>query len=144
MRAPGYAARGTGLRRIDLRSLVVRDFPLKAATLAISVLAYVTVPESTQQAVVTFRVLVERPADVPAGYVLRGTLGDVAVTLHGPQPAIAKLAQTDIHPIPDLGQADLARNDVQDVALRVPFADQNIVAETDPPTVPVRIEKIVT
>jgi YbbR domain-containing protein len=68
----------------------------------------------------------------------------VAVTLHGPQPAIAKLAQTDIHPVPDLGQADLGRNDVQDVALRVPLADQNIVAETDPPTVPVRIEKIVS
>jgi YbbR domain-containing protein len=144
MRAPGYAARRTGLRRIDVRSLVVRDFPLKAAALAISVLAFVAVAESTQQAVVTFRVPVERPAEVPAGYVLRGTLGDVAVTLHGPQPAIAKLAQTDIHPVPDLAQADLGRNDVQDVALRVPLADQNIVAEADPPTVPVRIEKIVT
>ena len=144
MRAPGYAARRTGLRRIDLRSLVVRDFPLKAAALAISVLAFVAVAESTQQAVVTFRVPVERPAEVPAGYVLRGTLGDVAVTLHGPQPAIAKLAQTDIHPVPDLGQADLGRNDVQNVALRVPLADQNVVAETDPPTVPVRIEQIVT
>lgn len=144
MRAPGYATRRTGLRRIDLRSLVVRDFPLKAAALAISVLAFVAVAESTQQAVVTFRVPVERPAEVPAGYVLRGALGDVTVTLHGPQPAIAKLAQTDIHPVPDLGQADLGRNDVQDVALRVPLADQNIVAETDPPTVPVRIEKIVS
>jgi YbbR domain-containing protein len=144
MGAPGYAARRTGVRRIDLRSLVVRDFPLKAAALAISVLAFVAVAESTQQAVVTFRVPVERPADVPAGYVLRGTLGDVAVTLRGPQPAIAKLAQGDIHPVPDLGQADLGRNDVQNVALRVPLADQNVVAETDPPTVPVRIEQIVT
>jgi len=144
VRAPGYAARRTGLRRIDLRSLIVRDFPLKAAALAISVLAFVAVAESTQQAVVSFRVPVERPAEVPAGYVLRGTLGDVAVTLRGPQPAIAKLAQTDIHPVPDLGQADLAQNDVQNVAVRVPLADQSIVAETDPPTVPVRIEKIVT
>jgi YbbR domain-containing protein len=123
---------------------VVHDFPLKAAALAISVLAFVAVAETTQQAVVTFRVPVERPADVPSGYVLGGTLGDVAVTLRGPQPEIAKLAQTDIHPVPDLGQADLGRNDVQNVALRVPLADQNIVAETDPPTVPVRIEKVVT
>jgi YbbR domain-containing protein len=144
VRAPGYAARRTGLGRLDLRRLVVHDFPLKAAALAISVLAFVAVAESTQQAVVTFRVPVERPADVPAGYVLRGTLGDVAVTLRGPQPEIAKLAQTDIHPVPDLGQADLGRNDVQDVALRVPLSDQNIVAETDPPTVPVRIEKVVS
>jgi YbbR domain-containing protein len=144
MRAPGYAARRTGLRRIDLRSLVVRDFPLKAAALAISVLAFVAVAESTQPAVITFRVPVERPAEVPAGYVLRGTLGDVAVTLRGPQPAIAKLTQGDVHPVPDLAQADLGRNDVQDVAVRVPLADQNIVAQTDPPTVPLRIEKIVT
>jgi YbbR domain-containing protein len=144
VRAPGYAARRTGLGRLDLRRLVVHDFPLKAAALAISVLAFVAVAESTQQAVVTFRVPVERPADVPAGYVLRGTLGDVAVTLRGPQPEIAKLAQADIHPVPDLGQADLGRNDVQDVALRVPLSDQNIVAETDPATVPVRIEKVVS
>ena len=144
MRASGYAARRTGFRRIDLRSLVVRDFPLKAAALAISVLAFVAVAESTQPAVVTFRVPVERPAEVPSGYVLRGTLGDVAVTLRGPEPAIAKLVQADIHPVPDLGQADLGRNDVQDVAVRVPLADQSIVAQTEPATVPVRIEKIVS
>jgi YbbR domain-containing protein len=66
------------------------------------------------------------------------------VTLRGPQPAIAKLTQGDVHPVPDLAQADLGRNDVQDVAVRVPLADQNIVAQTDPPTVPLRIEKIVT
>jgi YbbR domain-containing protein len=144
VRAPGYAARRSGLRRLDLRSLIVHDFPLKAAALAISVLAFVAVAETTQEAVVTFRVPVERPADVPAGYVLRGTLGDVAVKLRGPQPQIAKLAQTDIHPVPDLAQADLARGDVQNVALRVPLADGSIVAETDPPTVPVRIEKLVS
>jgi YbbR domain-containing protein len=144
VRAPGYAARRSGLRRLDLRSLIVHDFPLKAAALAIAVLAFVAVAESTQEAVVTFRVPVERPPDVPAGYVFRGTLGDVAVKLRGPQPDIAKLAQTDIHPVPDLAQADLARNDVQNVALRVPLADQNIVAETDPASVPVRIEKLVS
>jgi YbbR domain-containing protein len=144
VRAPGYAARRSGLRRLDLRSLIVHDFPLKAAALAISVLAFVAVAETTQEAVVTFRVPVERPADVPAGYVLRGTLGDVAVKLRGPQPQIAKLAQTDIHPVPDLAQADLARSDVQNVALRVPLADGSILAETDPPTVPLRIEKLVS
>ena len=144
MRAPGYAARRSGLRRLDLRGLIVHDFPLKAAALAIAVLAFVAVAETTQEAVVTFRVPVERPADVPAGYVLRGTLGDVAVKLRGPEAQIAKLAQTDIHPVPDLAQADLARSDVQNVALRVPLADQSIVAETDPPTVPLRIEKLVS
>jgi YbbR domain-containing protein len=144
MRAPGYAARRSGFRRIDVRRLIVADFPLKAAALAISVLAFVAVAESSQQAIVTYRVPVERPADVPAGYVLRGTLGEVTVKLHGPQPAIAKLAQADIHPAPDMAQADLSRNDVQDVALRVPLGDPNVVIETDPPTVPVRIEKVVS
>jgi YbbR domain-containing protein len=142
--APGFAARGSGLRRVDVRRAIMHDFPLKAAALAISILAFVAVAESSQEAVVTFRVPVERPADVPAGYVLRGTLGDVAVKLHGPQPAIAKLSQADIHPVPDLAQADLGRNDVQNVALRVTLPESNVMAETDPQTVPVRIEKLVS
>jgi len=144
VRATGYAGRGSGLRRVDVRRVIMHDFPLKAAALAISVLAFVAVAESTQQALVTFRVPVERPAEVPAGYVLRGTLGEVTVRLRGPQPAVAKLTQGDIHPAPDLVQADLGRNDVQDVALRVPLGDPNIMVETDPATVPVRIEKVVS
>ena len=144
MRAPGYPARRLGLRWIDLRRAVTTDFPLKAAALAISVLAFVAVAESTQEAQVSFRVPVERPADVPAGYVLRGTLGEVTVKLRGPQPDVAKVAQGDLHPVPDLAQADLARNDVQNVALRVPLADGAITAQTDPATVAVRIEKVVS
>jgi YbbR domain-containing protein len=142
VRAP--AARGRGFRRFDVRGAITHDFPLKAAALAISVLAFVAVAETTQQATVTFRVPVERPADVPAGYVLRGTLGDVAITLRGPQSEVVKLAQADIHPVPDLAQADLGSNDVQNIALRVPLSDPNIVAQADPPTVPVRIERIVS
>ncbi len=144
MRAPDYAARLRGLRRIDLRRAITTDFPLKAAALAISILAFVAVAESTQEAQVSFRVPVERPADVPAGYVLRGTLGEVTVKLRGPQPEIAKIAQTDLHPVPDLAQADLSRNDVQNIAVRVPLSDGAINAQTDPATVAVRIEKLVT
>ena len=123
--------------------MVVHDFPLKAAALAISILAFVAVAESSQEAVATFRVPVERP-EVPAGYVLRGTLGDATVRLAGPQAQVAKVVQADIHPMPDLAQADLTRNDVQNVALRVPLADTQIVASTDPTTVAVRIEKLVS
>ena len=144
MRAPNYAAPRRGFRRLDIRRAVMHDFPLKAAALAISVLAFVAVAESSQQASVTFRVPVERPSDVPAGYVLRGTLGDAAVTLRGPQSAVAKLASADIHPVPDLAQADLGRNDVQNIALRVPLSDPNVVAQSDPATVPVRIERVVS
>jgi len=137
--APGYGARRSGIRRLDLRRAFTNDFPLKAAALAISVLAFAAVAESTQPAVVTFRVPVERPADVPAGYVLSGTFGDVTVKLQGPQPEIRKIAQTDVHPVPDLAQADLGRSDVQNVALRVTLPDANVLAQTDPATVPVRI-----
>jgi len=77
--ASNYAARRTRLRRFDIRHAIMHDFPLKAAALAISVLAFVAVAETTQEAVVTFHVPVERPADVPAGYVMRGTLGEVTV-----------------------------------------------------------------
>jgi YbbR domain-containing protein len=144
VRAPGYAARRRGLRRIDLRRAITTDFPLKAAALAISILAFVAVAESTQEAQATFRVPVERPADVPAGYVLRGTLGEVTVKLRGPQPEIAKVMQGDLHPVPDLAQADLSRNDVQNVAVRVALADSAITAQTDPATVAVHIEKLVS
>jgi len=143
VRAPDYAARRRGLRRIDLRRAITTDFPLKAAALAISILAFVAVAESTQEAQATFQVPVERPA-IPAGYVFRGTLGEVTVKLRGPQAEIDKIAQTDLHPVPDLAQADLGRNDVQNVAVRVPLSDSAITAQTDPATVAVRIEKLVS
>jgi len=144
MRDPAYAPkRRGGLRRIDLRRAVTNDFPLKAAALAISVLALVAVLESTPEEVVqTYRVALERP-EVPAGYVLRGTLGEVVVTLRGPQPSVAKLSPADLHPTLDLNGADFTRNDTQDVPVRVPLNDQFVVAQTDPAAVPVRIEKIV-
>lgn len=145
MRGPTYAStRRGGLRRIDLRGVVLNDLPTKAAALAIAVLAFVAVAESTPaEATATFRVPVERPTDVPAGYVLRATLGEVSVSLRGPQSQIAKLGPAELHPVPDLKQADLSRNDVQDVAVRVPLSD-GIVAQTDPLTVPVRLEKVVS
>lgn len=144
MRVPGYAVRRSGLRRVDLRGAITNDFPLKAAALAISVLAFVAVAETNQDAQATFHVPVERPADVPPGYVLRGTLGEVTVKLHGPQAQVTKIAQSDLHPVPDLAQADLARNDLQNVALRVALPDPAVAAQMDPATVAVRIEKIVS
>src|SRR5439155_14185212 len=130
VRAPDYAARRRGLRWIDLRRAITTDFPLKAAALAISILAFVAVAESTQEAQAAFQVPVERPA-VPAGYVLRGTLGEVTVKLRGPQSEIAKIAQGDLHPVPDLAQADLDRNDVHNVAVRVPLSDTAITVRAD-------------
>jgi YbbR domain-containing protein len=67
----------------------------------------------------------------------------VSVRLSGPHAQVAKIAQADVHPMPDIAQADLTRNDVQNVALRVLLPDQ-VVATTDPATVAVRIEKVVS
>ncbi len=147
MRDPAYASRRRGsLRRIDLRRAVTNDFPLKAAALAISILALVAVLESApgtpEEVVQTYHVALERP-EVPAGDVLRGTLGEVVVKLRGPQPSVAKLGPADLHPTPNLDGADFTRNDIQDVPVRVPLTDQSVVAETDPAAVPVRLEKIV-
>lgn len=145
MRGPGFAAarRGGGLRRLDLRRAVLHDFPLKMAALAIAVLAFVAVAESTQERTATFHLPVERPAAVPAGYVLRGALGEVSVQLHGPQGQMDKLVPADVHATLDLATADLGRGDSQPVAVRV-TAPESIVATADPPAVPVRIEKLVS
>ncbi len=136
--------RRSGLRRLDFRRAIVNDFPLKAAALAISLLAFVVaVAESTPEEVTqTYQVAIERP-EVPSGYVLRGTFGEVTVKLRGPAPAITKLAPSDLHPTLDLTAADFTRNDVQDVPVRVPLNDQAIVAQTDPVAITVRIEKVV-
>jgi YbbR domain-containing protein len=116
---------------------------MKAAALAISLLAFVAVAESTpEEAIQTYRVAVERP-EVPTGYVLRGTLGEVAVKLRGPAPGVAKLGPADLHPTLDLTAADFTRNDTQDVPVRVPLNDQAIVVQAEPAAVAVRIEKIV-
>ena len=125
----------------------MHDFPLKAAALAIALLASVAVAESSPpETVAPFpgRVPVERP-DVPSGYVLRGPLGDVSVKLRGPEPQIAKLAQPDLHATIDLATLDLGRNDTQNAAVRVTVADPSLaVVQVDPATVPVRIERFVS
>ncbi|MEP7004193.1 MAG: CdaR family protein, partial [Chloroflexota bacterium] len=135
--------RRSSLRRLDVRRAIVNDFPLKAAALAISLLAFVAVAESTpEEATQTYKVALERP-EVPPGYVLRGTLGEVTVKVRGPAPAITKLAPSDLHPTLDLLAADFTRNDAQDVPVRVQLNDQAIVAQTDPVAITVRIEKVV-
>ena len=141
---PAYAPpRRGGIRRVDIRRLVTNDFPLKAAALAIAILAFVAVAESTpEEAVQTYRVALERP-EVPVGYVLRGTLGEVAIKLRGPQAALAKIGPADVHPTVDLTVADFTRNETQDVPVRIPLNDQSIIAQADPAVVAVRIEKIV-
>jgi YbbR domain-containing protein len=139
---PYASKRRGGLRRIDLRRAIITDFPLKAAALAISFLAFVAVAPQ-EDVTQTYRVILERP-EVPAGYVLRATFPEIAVKLRGPQPSLAKLAAADLHPTVDLTGADFTRNDAQDLPVRVTLNDPAVVAQTEPLSVPVRIEKIVS
>ena len=144
MRDPSYPpSRRGGLRRIDFRRMIVHDFPLKMAALAIAVIAFVAVVESTQEVTATFHVPIERPP-IPAGYVLRGALGDATVLLRGPQPQVAKIGPADVHPTLDLATADLDQGELQNVAVHVVLSDAAVIAVIDPVTVPVRLEKLVT
>ena len=141
------SARRGGMRRFDLRRAITNDFPLKAAALGIAVIASVALAESSPPEVVAAypgRVPVER-AEVPAGYVLRGTLGEVSVRIRGSEQQIAKLGQPDLHASIDLAGLDLSRNELQDVPVRVTVSDPSLaVVQIEPPTIQVRIERIVS
>ena len=133
-------------RRFDLRRAVTNDFPLKAAAVIVALLFWVVAGQSAQPREVTSpfagRVPVERP-EVPVGYVLRGSLGDVGVTLRGPEGAVAGVALTDLRAMLDISAADLKHLDTQDLPVRVTIAsDQVKVIDVSPATVPVRIEPI--
>jgi len=147
VRATAASGRGQLRRRFDLRRAITNDFPLKAAALAIALIAWFAAAQTVPRDVVApypGRVPVERP-DVPAGYVLRGQLGDVAVKLRGPEPAIAKLAQQDLHATIDISAVDAARQEVQDVPVRVTVSDPQLaVVQTEPATIPVRLERYVS
>ena len=99
-------------RRIDLRRAVTNDFPLKATAVAVALLFWVAAGQNVQPREVTTpfagRVPVERP-EVPSGYVLRGSLGDVGVTLRGPEAAVARVAVTDLRAMLDISGAELPK-----------------------------------
>jgi YbbR domain-containing protein len=133
-------------RRIDLRRAVTSDFPLKATAVLVALIFWFVAGISAVPQDVTKpfegRVPVQRP-EVPAGYVLEGTLGDVAVTLRGTEAEVANVVAADLHATLDLATADIHRTDPQDVAVHVSVANANVrVGEIAPPAVNVRIEPI--
>src|SRR5919198_6650341 len=99
------ALRPSWPRRLDLRRIVMHDLPLKATALIIAVLFWVVSVQNAapREIVVPFdgRVPVEKPA-VPNGFVLRGNLGDVAVTLRGPEGVVDHLSVADLRATIDL------------------------------------------
>lgn len=133
-------------RRLDLRRAVTNDFPLKAIAVVIALLFWLVAGQNTPPREVTAafagRIPVERP-DVPTGYVLRGSLGDVGVTLRGPEGAVGRVAITDLRATVDVSAADLKRSAAQELPVRVPNpSDQVVVVDISPATIPVRIEPI--
>lgn len=134
-------------RSLDLRRAFMRDLPLKGAALAIALLLWVAAAEAAPREKVEWfpgRVPVERP-DVPLGYVLRGQLGDVRVLLRAPEATFDKIAQQDLRATVDISDLDAGRNEAQDATIHVTSGDPRVaIVQLDPPTVSVRLERLVS
>ncbi len=148
MRAIDLVRPGRYRRPFGFRRVVTHDFPLKATAVVIAILFWVAASQNAAPRMVTRafdgRVPVERP-DVPAGYVLRAQLGDVGVTLRGPEALVGRVALGDLRANVDMTAVDPARSEPQDAPVRLTVADPNIaVVEVSPPAVTLRFERIVS
>ncbi|TMC27370.1 MAG: hypothetical protein E6J27_10995, partial [Chloroflexi bacterium] len=123
------AQRLTWPRRLDLRRIVTYDLPLKLTALLIAVLFWLASVQnaSPRDIVVPFdgRVPVEKPA-VPNGYVLRGNLGDVAVTLRGPEGVVDRLSVADLRATLDLAGIDPGSSEPHDAKVFVVTANDAV------------------
>lgn len=110
------------LRRPDLRGIATRNIPLKLAAVGIALVAWLVLLQSQQVEEQTLkfegRIPVER-ANVPEGFVLRGSLGTVEVTVRGPAPDLRELAVTSFRAEVDLSQYDVSRGELQELAVQV-------------------------
>ncbi len=134
-------------RRLDLRRVVTHDFPLKAIAVVIAVLFWVAIMQNATPRVVSVafdgRVPVERPEGVPAGYVLRGQLGDVGVRLSGAPGVADRVALSDLHATIDPKALALGQAEPQDARVMVTVAKEGVeVVDVSPPTVSVRLERV--
>jgi YbbR domain-containing protein len=134
-------------RRVDVRRIVTHDFPLKAVAIVIALLFWIAIMQNATPSVITDefdgRVPVERPDNVPSGYVLRGPLGDVGVTLRGAPGVADRIALSDLKATLDMSSLVLGQAEPQDarVVVTVGKADVEVVAWS-PPTVAVRVERL--
>lgn len=134
-------------RRIDVRRIMTHDFPLKAAAVIIAVIFWVAIAQTAAPTVITAvfdgRVPVERPDNVPAGYVLRGQFGDVGVQLRGAPGAADRVALSDLKATIDVSSLALGQAEAQDARVVVTVAKDGVeVVDVSPPTVAVRIERL--
>ena len=142
--SPAGEALVTLVRRVDLRRLVLGDWALKSAAIAVAFVLWVIAARGAPGAdiTVTFdgRIPVERP-DVPAGFVLRGSLGEVGVKLRGSEEVVRSIGQPQLRAVLDItGLAPGPQQ--QDAPVRVLVADDRVhVVEVAPATVPIRFER---
>lgn len=145
MRA-GSASRPLWSRRIDPRRIVMHDLPLKIAAILIAVLFWAANAQTAapREIVVAFdgRVPVERP-EVPSGFVLRGQLGDVGVTLRGPEGVVDHLGLSDLHATLDITGVDASSREPHDAKVVVTTSNESVkVVDVTPATLAVRLERI--
>jgi YbbR domain-containing protein len=134
-------------RRVDVRRIVTHDFPLKAVAVIIAVLFWVGIMQNAAPSVITVaydgRIPVERPDNVPSGYVLRGALGDVNVTLRGAPGVADRVALSELRATLDVNSLALAQSEPQDARVMVTVAKEGVeVIDVSPPTVAVRVERL--
>lgn len=133
-------------RRVDLRRIMVHDFPLKAVAVVIAVVFWVALTQNATPRVIVVpfdgRVPVERP-DNPEGYVLRGQLADVVVTLRGAPGVADRVALSDLRATLDVKSLVLGQAEPQDARVTVTVAKEGVeVVDVSPPTVSLRVERL--
>jgi YbbR domain-containing protein len=134
-------------RRVDVRRIVTHDFPLKAVAVVIALLFWVAITQNAPPTVITVefdgRIPVERPDNVPSGYVLRGPLGDVRVTLRGAPGVADRVALSELRATIDMNSLTLGQAEPQDARVTVPPPKDGVeVVDVSPPTVSVRVERL--
>ena len=134
-------------RRVDLRRVATADLPLKLTAVLIALIFWavsiLSAPATEIVREFPGRVAVERPDNVPAGYVLQGQLGDVSVRLKGTEAALTSVVASDLHARLNLDAADIHNAEPQDVPVLALVATGGVQVESvAPATVTVRIEPI--
>jgi YbbR domain-containing protein len=133
-------------RGLNFRGIFVHDLPLKLTAIFIAILFAIGSAQNAAPRELTLqfdgRVPVDRPA-LPAGFVLRGNLGDVAVTLRGPEGVVDRLALADLHATVDLVGIDAGRPEPHDAKVVVTVSNDAVkVVDVTPPVLSVRLERI--
>jgi YbbR domain-containing protein len=134
-------------RGLNLRGIFVHDLPLKITAIFIAILFAIGSAQNAAPREITVqfdgRVPVDRP-DLPTGFVLRGNLGDVGVTLRGPEGVVDRMALSDLHATLDLTGIDAGRPEPHSAKVLVTVSNPDAVKVIDvtPPAVSVRLERI--